>query len=108
MSFAFQEQIPLDYEYEQVKNACVGLPGQDEKQRADARQHSACYYTVVRPYGPFKAAYDNKYGAPSAGRTKIFLRYFFVNAVTGEKSADILREVELGATNDPFDEGNGD
>ena len=52
-----------------------------------------------------KAAYDNKYGAPSAGRTKIFLRYFFVNAVTGEKSADILREVELGQTNDPFNEG---
>ena len=33
------------------------------------------------------------------------MRYFFVNAVTGEKSADILKEVELGQTNDPFDEG---
>jgi hypothetical protein len=32
------------------------------------------------------------------------MRYFYVNAVTGEKSADILKEVELGATNDPFDE----
>ena len=51
-----------------------------------------------------KAAYDNKNGAPSAGRPKIFMRYFYVNAVTGEKSADILKEVELGASNDPFDE----
>ena len=65
-------------------------------------------FSVVAGAMDIKAAYDNKYGAPSAGRTKIFLRYFFVNAVTGEKSADILREVELGATNDPFDEGNGD
>jgi len=26
--------------------------------------------------------------------------------VTGEKSADILKEVELGENNDPYDEGN--
>ena len=62
-------------------------------------------YSVVADTMDIKAAYDNKNGAPSAGRPKIFMRYFFVNAVTGEKSADILKEVELGQTNDPFDEG---
>ena len=61
-------------------------------------------FSVVADTMDIKAAYDNKNGAPSAGRPKIFMRYFFVNAVTGEKSADILKEVELGETNDPFDE----
>ena len=61
-------------------------------------------FSVVADTMDIKAAYDNKNGAPSAGRPKIFMRYFYVNAVTGEKSADILKEVELGATNDPFDE----
>ena len=61
-------------------------------------------FSVVAETMDIKAAYDNKNGAPSAGRPKIFMRYFYVNAVTGEKSADILKEVELGATNDPFDE----
>jgi hypothetical protein len=62
-------------------------------------------FSVVADTMDIKAAYDNKNGAPSAGRPKVFMRYFYVNAVTGEKSADILKEVELGATNDPFDEG---
>ena len=63
-------------------------------------------FSVVAESMDIKAAYDNKNGAPSAGRPKIFMRYFYVNAVTGEKSADILKEVELGENNDPYDEGN--
>ena len=35
-----------------------------------------------------KAKYDAKYGAPSAGAPKVFFKYFFVNTVTGEKSAE--------------------
>lgn len=43
-----------------------------------------------------KAQYDSKYGAPSAGTPKVFLRYFFVNTATGEKSGEMLAQVKLG------------
>ena len=42
-----------------------------------------------------KAKYDEKYGAPSAGAPKVFLRYFFVNTATGEKSGEMLAAVKL-------------
>ena len=35
-----------------------------------------------------KSDYDGKNGAPSASRPKVFLRYFYVNAATGEKSGE--------------------
>ncbi len=34
--------------------------------------------------------YEAKYGAVSAGNPKVFFKYFFVNASTGEKSGDML------------------
>ena len=37
-----------------------------------------------------KTAYDGKYGAPSAGAPKVFVKYFFVNTATGEKSGEML------------------
>lgn len=37
-----------------------------------------------------KTAYDNKYGAPSEGKPKVFVKYFYVNTATGEKSGDML------------------
>ena len=35
-----------------------------------------------------KAKYDAKYGAPTAGAPKVFIKYFFVNSATGEKSGE--------------------
>ena len=37
-----------------------------------------------------KTSYDNKYGAPSEGKPKVFVKYFYVNTATGEKSGDML------------------
>ena len=37
-----------------------------------------------------KTAYDNKYGAPSTGAPKVFVKYFYVNTSTGEKSGEML------------------
>ena len=37
-----------------------------------------------------KEDYDNKHGAPNAAAPKIFMKYFFVNTKTGEKSGEML------------------
>ena len=37
-----------------------------------------------------KTAYDGKYGAPSSGAPKVFVKYFYVNTATGEKSGEML------------------
>ena len=42
-----------------------------------------------------KAKYDAKYGAPSAGAPKVFVKYFFVNPATGEKSAEKMASAVL-------------
>ncbi len=39
-----------------------------------------------------KAEYEAKNGALSAAAPKVFLRYFFVNSATGEKSVEMLAE----------------
>ena len=39
--------------------------------------------------------YDNKHGAPNAAAPKIFMKYFFVNTKTGEKSGEMLTLVSL-------------
>ena len=42
-----------------------------------------------------KEDYDNKHGAPNAAAPKIFMKYFFVNTKTGEKSCEMLTTVSL-------------
>ena len=42
-----------------------------------------------------KEDYDNKHGAPNAAAPKIFMKYFFVNTKTCEKSGDMLTMVRL-------------
>ena len=37
-----------------------------------------------------KSAYNQKYGAPSTGAPKVFVKYFYVNTATGEKSGEML------------------
>ena len=42
-----------------------------------------------------KENYDNKHGAPNATAPKVFMKYFFVNTKTGEKSGEMLTLVTL-------------
>ena len=42
-----------------------------------------------------KEDYDNKHGAPNAAAPKIFMKYFFVNTKTGEKSGEMLTMATL-------------
>ena len=42
-----------------------------------------------------KTDYDAKNGAPTAAAPKVFMKYFFVNTKTGEKSGDMLAVVSL-------------
>ena len=50
--------------------------------------------------------YVAKHGAPSAAAPKIFLRYYFVNSSTGEKSGEMLAECKWEAA--AAEEGGGD
>lgn len=43
-------------------------------------------------------AYAAKYGMPNAGKPKVFLRYFYVNPATGEKSGEHLIQAFYSAT----------
>ena len=42
-----------------------------------------------------KQDYDGKHGAPNAAAPKVFIKYFFVNTQTGEKSGEMLTMVRL-------------
>ena len=42
-----------------------------------------------------KTDYDAKNGVPTAAAPKVFMKYFFVNTKTGEKSGDMLAVVSL-------------
>ena len=53
-----------------------------------------------------RAEYVAKHGAPSAAAPKIFLRYYFVNSSTGEKSGEMLAECKWTAA--AAEEGGGD
>ena len=42
-----------------------------------------------------KAAFDAKHGVPTSAAPKVFMKYFFVNTVTGEKSGEMMAVVTL-------------
>ena len=42
-----------------------------------------------------KGAYDAKHGIPTTAAPKVFMKYFFVNTVTGEKSGEMMAVVTL-------------
>lgn len=50
--------------------------------------------SVIEEYD-IKEDFDNKHGAPNAAAPKIFMKYFFVNTKTGEKSGEMLTLVRL-------------
>lgn len=43
-----------------------------------------------------KAGYEDVYGAVTDAAPKVFLKYFFVNTKTREKSGEMLVSVKLG------------
>lgn len=47
-----------------------------------------------------KSDYDAKYGAPSEGAPKVFVKYFYVNTATGEKSGEMLALAKFEAEED--------
>lgn len=62
------------------------------------------YSKAVRVGAPLEAAsevydlkkdYDEKNGVPTSTAPKVFMKYFFVNTVTGEKSGEMLVSVKL-------------
>ena len=42
-----------------------------------------------------KQGYDGKHGAPNAAAPKVFMKYFFVDTKTGEKSGEMLTMVRF-------------
>ena len=42
-----------------------------------------------------KTDYDSKNGVPTTAAPKVFLKYFFVNTTTGEKSGEMLLAATL-------------
>lgn len=42
-----------------------------------------------------KQDYDDKHGVPNATSPKVFIKYFFVNTKTGEKSGEMMTMVTL-------------
>lgn len=51
--------------------------------------------SIVSTAISLKDDYENKFGTVSAAAPKVFMKYFFVNTVTGEKSAEKLVEVKF-------------
>ena len=77
-------------------NAAAGTPQGNGITRAYSK--AAAFddpSTPVATAVDIKAKYDAKCGTPSAGSPKVFLKYFFVNTVTGEKSGDVLAQAKL-------------
>lgn len=59
--------------------------------------------SIIAPFTPeaetpvdLKAAYTAKCGYPSAAAPRVFVKYFLVNTVTGEKSGEMMQAVRLG------------
>ena len=59
--------------------------------------------SVVSTAISLKSDYEAKYGAVTETAPKIFLKYFYVNTVTGEKSSEMLAEARLANSGDEED-----
>ena len=44
-----------------------------------------------------KADFDSKNGVPTTAAPKVFMKYFYVNAATGEKSGEMLVQATLAS-----------
>ena len=64
-----------------------------------AYSKAASFTTLLTPVTSaidIKDDYDKKNGTPTAGKPKVFFRYFYINTATGEKSADMFASAKLG------------
>lgn len=66
--------------------------------RAYAKAAGFCdpFTPVAEEEKDLKDDYMNKCGYPTAAAPRVFLKYFFVNTVTGEKSGEMMAAVKLG------------
>ena len=85
---------------EDVTNLKLVILASDPQGNGITRAYSkaAAFDAPVTPVATpidLKAKYDAKYGAPSAGNPKVFIKYFFVNAATGEKSGEKMASAVL-------------
>ena len=58
---------------------------------------------IIEPLTPeaetpvdLKASYTAKCGSPSEAAPRVFIKYFFVNTTTGEKSGEMMKAIRLG------------
>lgn len=51
--------------------------------------------TIVEEAIDIKTDYEAVHGSVTAAAPKVFLRYFFVNTKTGEKSGEMLGQISL-------------
>ena len=67
---------------------------------SDAYSKAASIITPLTPVTTaiaLKTDYDTKYGAPNEVNPKVFVKWFFVNTTTGEKSGEMLALATLTA-----------
>ena len=85
----------LEGEPEEVENLKLIVQASAPQSNGVTRAYSK----AVQIGGPLEAVteeydlkkdYDEKHGAPNAASPKVFIKYFFVNTVTGEKSGEML------------------
>ena len=94
MSFTLAS-VPAD-----VTNLKLVILASAPQSNGITRAYSKCA-TIDAPVAPvdtvidIKAAYDAKYGAPSAAAPKVFFKWFYVNTATGEKSGEMMASVSL-------------
>lgn len=67
---------------------------------SDAYAKASAFGDPITPVATaidIKSDYDTKNGAPSSSSPKVFMKYFYVNTATGEKSGDMLALATLTA-----------
>ena len=96
--FEFElENIPAD-----TANLKLVILASEPQSNGVTRAHSKAA-GIIAPFTPeaetpvdLKTAYTAKCGYPSAAAPRVFVKYFLVNTVTGEKSGEMMQAVRLG------------
>ena len=96
--FEFElENIPAD-----TANLKLVILASEPQSNGVTRAYSKAT-SVIAPFTPeaetpvdLKAAYTAKCGYPSEASPRVFVKYFLVNTVTGEKSGEMMKAVRLG------------
>ena len=101
---AFSRKIVGNFELEQVLAAAADLRLVVCASAPQGNGITSAYSKAAVIGGPFaveaaeidiKAAYETKNGVPTAAAPKVFMKYFFVNTKTGEKSGEMMAIARL-------------